>query len=68
MIYQDLNLDFKVPAHTCDFDEDVNRWSLCVWPDLCDGDYIFGAQTNWTFAFGTNATFNLPLSTLLIDY
>ena len=60
------DLSFKVPNVDCDFNESYNRWGICVWPKACD-DNVFGSA-NWTFAFGSNATFNLPINTLMIDY
>lgn len=67
-VFAKIKTDLKLyrPDVNCDFDESTNVWGVCVWEDDCDPN-TFG-DANWTFAFGTNATFKLPLSTLMINY
>jgi len=54
------------PDANCGYNSESNMWVLCVWEDSCDPT-MFG-NANWTFAFGSDAAFNLPLSTLLVNY
>lgn len=44
----------------------ANPWGVCYYPDTCDSATFKGA--NFTFAFGTNSTYDWPLSTMLVDY
>lgn len=43
-----------------------NPWGVCNYYDTCDEATWKGA--NFTFAFGTNSTFEWPLSTMLVNY
>ena len=59
-------MKFYRPDITCDFDNTLNPWSICYWRGDCSPD-TFG-DANLTFAFGTNATFIVPMSELMINY
>jgi|Transcript_43410 hypothetical protein len=54
------------PDLSCDFDKEYNPMSVCYWRDSCS-DELFG-DAKLTFAFGSDATFNLPMKELLVNY
>lgn len=64
MLIKDLK--FYRPDVKCDYDPTYNKWSICYWQDICAPD-TFG-DANFTFSFGNNATFVLPLSQMMINY
>jgi len=59
-------LKFYRPDISCTYSATYNPWSVCYWQDICSPD-AFG-DANMTFSFGSNATFVLPLSQLMINY
>lgn len=59
------DLQFFRPDISCKYDKTYNPWNVCYYEEPCQPSDLPG---NLTFAFGTNATFNIPLSTLQIDY
>ena len=63
MVEKDLK--FFRPDISCDYDATYNPWNICYYEEPCQASDMPG---NLTFAFGTNARFNLPVSTLQINY
>lgn len=58
-------LYFFRPDILCEENYYHNPWGICYLKEPCD-DKTF--TTNLTFALGSNATFNLPINTLLVNY
>lgn len=68
-IFDTVNADLKIfrPDVNCgNTPTTANPWGVCYYQDTCDGDIFKGA--NFTFAFGTNSTFEWPLSSMLVNY
>ena len=54
------------PDVSCELHKTYNPMKVCYWKDTCD-DNLFGTA-NMTFAFGTDAQFNLPMKEMLVNY
>lgn len=54
------------PDVECTYNAQKNPWAICYWQDVCDPDIFNGV--NLTFSFGSNATYVLPTSQLMINY
>jgi len=54
-------LEYFRPDLTCTYDAVYNPWNICYYSEPCQAADMPG---NITFAFGTNATFSLPMSQL----
>jgi hypothetical protein len=61
----ETDLQFFRPDISCKYDATWNPWNICYYSEACKTSDMPG---NLTFAFGTSATFNLPVSDLMIDY
>ena len=58
-------LEFFRPDLNCKYSDTYNPWNICYYSGDCEAADMPG---NITFAFGTNATFSLPISQLQIPY
>ena len=58
-------LEFFRPDLSCTYDAVYNPWNICYYSETCQEADMPG---NITFAFGSNATFSLPINQLQIDY
>lgn len=60
------DLKYFRPDVECTYNAEKNPWAICYWQDICDPDIFNGV--NLTFSFGSNATYVLPTSQLMINY
>ena len=68
-IFDIVETDLKLfrPDINCGYTPTTtNPWGVCYYQATCDAATWKGA--NFTFAFGTNSTFEWPLSSMLVNY
>lgn len=60
------DLDFYIPDISCQYNYYNNIWNACYYTQPCDASVFNGATIN--FQFGGDAAYEMPLSSLMIDY